>query len=419
MELSQVDDNIPPQWIRTTIQNLTPKNKRHAIVDGPFGSNLKTEHYRKKGIPIITSGFVTTGKFAAKEYTYVDIEKYRQEIRSAVKGGDIVMAKIGERCGASAILPVGHPDGILSGNALKITIDETLYSSELVAHILLRHYSSGRLDSLRTVGAQPAVSMANLKKYSIELPVRKNEQTAIATALSDTDALIAGLEKIIAKKRMIKQSLMYELLSRKTRLPGFTGRWIEVKIGDFASVTAGGTPSTSVKEYWGGNIRWMNSGELNFKMVKDVVGRITQQGYENSSTKAVPPRSVLIGLAGQGKTRGTVAMNLVEVCINQSIAAVIPNQTYSSDFLFYNLDNRYEELRLLSSGDGGRGGLNLKIIKSLKIFMPLDVREQTEIGNTLRDLDNELDELQRKLEKARRIKQAQTQVLLTGKIRLI
>jgi type I restriction enzyme S subunit len=94
---------IPNDWREYSIENLTPKNRRYSIVDGPFGSNLKTIHYRKSGIPIITSGFVTDGKFYASEYIYVDLEKFRQEKRSAVKGGDIVMAKIGERCGASAI----------------------------------------------------------------------------------------------------------------------------------------------------------------------------------------------------------------------------------------------------------------------------------------------------------------------------
>ena len=115
---------IPSDWLLFLIEELTPKNRQYTIVDGPFGSNLKTIHYRKSGIPIITSGYVTDGKFSASEYLYVDLEKFKQEKRSAVKGGDIVMAKIGERCGASAILPKEHPEGILSGNALKISIDD-------------------------------------------------------------------------------------------------------------------------------------------------------------------------------------------------------------------------------------------------------------------------------------------------------
>jgi len=166
------------------------------------------------------------------------------------------------------------------------------------------------------------------------------------------------------------------------------GEWKEKTVGQIsANVTAGGTPSTSVKKYWGGNIRWMNSGELNHKRVYEVQGRITDEGLQNSSTKFIPERSVLIGLAGQGKTRGTVAMNMVELCINQSIAAIFPNdEIFCSDFLYHNLDNRYDELRSLSAGGEGRGGLNLQIIKSLIIPLPR-LKEQQKIAACLSSLD--------------------------------
>ena len=219
---------IPEDWDAKKIEELTPAGKKYGIVDGPFGSNLKTEHYRKSGIPIITSGFVTEGRFVADDYIYVDKEKFKQEKRSAVRGGDIVMAKIGARCGASAILPANHTESILSGNSLKISIDESKYSTFYVWQILWSFYIKGDLESLRTTGAQPAISMANLKKYQIAIPINKKEQSAIATVLSDTDALIERLEKLIAKKRAIKQGAMQELLTGKNRLPGFGGEW-EIK----------------------------------------------------------------------------------------------------------------------------------------------------------------------------------------------
>jgi len=106
----------------------------------------------------------------------------------------------------------------------------------------------------------------------------------------------------------------------------------------------------------------MNSGELHLKRVLDVEGRITEYGLKNSATKLIPEKCVLIGLAGQGKTRGTVALNMVQLCTNQSIAAIIPCEEVSSDYLYHNLDMRYKELRSISTGEGGRGGLNLTLI---------------------------------------------------------
>lgn len=187
----------------------------------------------------------------------------------------------------------------------------------------------------------------------------------------------------------------------KLRFPEFreAGEWKKEKIDQISeTVTAGGTPSTSEKKYWGGIIKWMNSGELNYKKVHEVDGRITEEGLRNSSTKIIPEKCVLIGLAGQGKTRGTVAMNMIELCINQSIAAIFPNEEkFSSDFLYHNLDNRYDELRSLSAGGEGRGGLNLQIIKSLGIPLPR-LKEQQKIADCLSALDTQITTQAEKIE---------------------
>lgn len=244
------------------------------------------------------------------------------------------------------------------------------------------------------------------------------EQCAIAEALSDVDGLIAALEALIAKKQAIKHAAMQQLLTGKTRLPGFSGEWDVKRIGEFAVCTAGGTPSTRMQSYWGGSIRWMSSGELNMRRVHEVEGRITEEGLRNSSTKRIPPKCVLIGLAGQGKTRGTVAMNFVELCTNQSIAAILANNTFVSEYLYFHLDSRYDELRELSSGGGGRGGLNLTLIKSLAIPFP-SVAEQAAIAAVLSDTDAEIAALEASRAKTHAIKQGMMQQLLTGRVRLV
>jgi type I restriction enzyme S subunit len=161
----------------------------------------------------------------------------------------------------------------------------------------------------------------------------------------------------------------------------------------------------------------MNSGELNLKTVYEVEGRITELGLKNSSAKIIPPKCVLIGLAGQGKTRGTAAMNYVELCTNQSIAAIFPSQSFVSEYLYYNLDARYDELRELSAGDGGRGGLNLTIIKSLSIPFPTHA-EQTAIATALSDMDAAIAALEARRDKTRSLKQGMMQALLAGRVRL-
>lgn len=173
------------------------------------------------------------------------------------------------------------------------------------------------------------------------------------------------------------------------RFPGFDGEWDKLKVRDFTKVVAGATPATDRKEYWGGDIRWMNSGELNLKRVYEVQGRITQLGYNKTSTKIIPLHSVLIGLAGQGKTRGTAAMNYIELCTNQSIASILPSDLFYPEFLYQNIESRYKELRDISSGDGGRGGLNLQMIYNLDI-PHCSIQEQKKIGDFLYLIDQRI-----------------------------
>lgn len=193
--------------------------------------------------------------------------------------------------------------------------------------------------------------------------------------------------------------------------------WKLTLIKNISTVITGGTPSTKIFEYWNGEIKWMSSGELNKKFIYDTEKRITKKGLDNSSAKIIPSKSVLIGLAGQGKTRGTVAINFVKLSINQSIAAVLPSNNHIPEFLYHNLSNRYYELRKLSTGEGGRGGLNKKIIENLFIPLP-PLSEQKAIAKVLGDIDSLIESLDRLIEKKRLIKKGAMQELLTGKKRL-
>lgn len=278
-------------------------------------------------------------------------------------------------------------------------------------------------DAVRATATGTSNSMKNISKermLNIEIPRPPiNEQENIAAALSEVDELINLVEKQIDKKKAIKQGAMQELLTGKRRLPGFFGEWVNTKIGSITEVYSGGTPNTSEPAFWGGKIPWMNSGELNLKIVRQVQGRITEVGMDSSSTHFIPAECVLIGLAGQGKTRGTAAFNTFPLCTNQSIAAIYPNPNkFDSKFLYYKMDTQYDQLRELSSGDGGRGGLNKKLILDYEVVIPQSIDEQAAIATILTEMDYEIENLEMKLTKYRQVKQGMMQQLLTGKIRL-
>src|SRR5882724_5164393 len=116
----------------------------------------------------------------------------------------------------------------------------------------------------------------------------------------------------------------------------FTHPWPEDLIGNLGTVTVGGTPRTSVNAYWGGDVPWMASGDVHLKRITDVSGRITELGLRGSNATLVEPPAVAIGLAGQGKTRGTVALTLCKLCTNQSVALITTkSHKLTIDYLFY------------------------------------------------------------------------------------
>ena len=169
------------------------------------------------------------------------------------------------------------------------------------------------------------------------------------------------------------------------------------RIGDFAMCFPGATPKTTHPEYWeNGTIPWMSSGEVNQEEVTFTEKKITQKGYDETSTKMVPVGTVVIALAGQGKTRGKVAITRIPLCTNQSLCAIVVDETVISKYLFHYLRSQYARIREISSGDGTRGGLNLKMIKAYVVPVP-PIEVQKEIVRILDSYTEKIDELTQNL----------------------
>jgi type I restriction enzyme S subunit len=410
---------IPEDWAIGSLESVTHQGIRNGIVDGPFGSNLKTIHYRKTGVPIVTSGYVTDGRFYADSYLYVDPEKFRAEKRSAVSPGDIVMAKIGARCGASAILPASHPVGILSGNALKISVDESRHSTFYVWQVLWDLYLDGRMDVLRTVGAQPAISMANLKKHQIPLPPQ-TEQRAIAIALSDVEALLAKIDQLIAKKRDLKQAAMQQLLTGQTRLPGLSGEWEVKQLGNLANVAKGRGLSKGQLAGSGAN-QCILYGEL-FTTYERVIKSVVSK--TNSAEGFLGLRGDVL-LPGSTTTKGidlAVASALLadDILLGGDINVVRTKNASGYDPVF--MANLLTHTQRLAIADLAQGSTIIHLygrnLLDLTLKLPL-ISEQTAIAKVLSDMDAELAALETRRNKTRTLKQGMMQALLTGRIRLI
>lgn len=145
---------------------------------------------------------------------------------------------------------------------------------------------------------------------------------------------------------------------------------------------SGGTPDKAKIEYWeDGTIPWLNSGSVNSERISEASAYITEEAFRNSSAKWIPVGSLLMALAGQGKTKGMVAQLMFEATCNQSMAAIVPNQKIKARYLYWWLTHNYQNIRNMAGGDL-RDGLNLELLGSIPCPLPSEP-EQTAISTFL------------------------------------
>lgn len=228
-------------------------------------------------------------------------------------------------------------------------------------------------ESASGMGALPQISLGVTEDFIVPLPALP-VQREIVRILDSFTLYSAELTAELTARRKQYEFYRDKLLMPKSST--YQTEWKELK--DVCRLVTGATPSTSKKEYWeNGTIPWMSSGEVNNKRIFYTGEKITELGYQSSSTTLVPIHSVVIALAGQGKTRGKVAITEIELCTNQSLCSLICGTSMNYKFLYYYLDGKYEELRAISNGDGTRGGLSLRLLAPYKIPVPpIEVQER-------------------------------------------
>ncbi|WP_353990474.1 restriction endonuclease subunit S (plasmid) [Pediococcus argentinicus] len=256
--------------------------------------------------------------------------------------------------------------------------------------------------------------ISKFSEFEIYKPSQE-EQQKIGSFFKQLDDTIALHQRKLDLLKEQKKGYLQKMFPKngakvpELRFAGFAGDWEERKLGEHSNILTGGTPKTSMSNYWNPKeIPWMSSGEVNKRRINETDNMISKEGLENSSARWVKENSIVIALAGQGKTRGTVAVNNIPLTTNQSIAAIEPDETLNFEFIFQNLSKRYDELRMMSSGDGTRGGLNKKIIDEIIIAAPI-LEEQKKIGSFFKQLDNTITLHQRKLEKLQELKKGYLQ----------
>ena len=260
------------------------------------------------------------------------------------------------------------------------------------------------------------VTVENIAQMEIELPPQE-EQTAIAEALSDIDNLISSQQKLIEKKKAIKQGTMQELLTGKKRLPGFSGEWSKQQLGDICNIVNGGTPSTSIAEFWNGKILWCTPTDItscSTKYIYTTESKITESGLKASSATLLPKGALLLCSRA---TIGEVRIAGNTICTNQGFKSLVVHQNISNEWLYYMV--HVLKFNMLEKAIGSTFlEISKKDLAELDIIVP-EFTEQKAIAQVLSDMDSEIELLEKKLAKYQQIKQGMMQELLTGRIRLV
>ena len=327
----------------------------------------------------------------------------------------LIIANSGATLGVAKLLAIKccANDGIAALNNFSREVDK--------AYVV--YYINSITQKLREVVAtgngQPNLNTTLIGDLRIPLPPTKSEQTAIATALSDTDALIENLEKLIAKKRNIKQGVMQELLTGKKRLAGFKGKWVTIKIGEVADIHKGnGLSKTKLKQ--AGKYGCILYGELFTTYKRIIKNAISHTDYE----EGVYSKAGDILMPGSTTTTGidlAIASAVLKdnILLGGDINVIRPKTaSINSIFLAYYITEvlKHKILELTQ----GITIIHLygKDLKTLEIAIP-EISEQDAIGKILVDIDEELSGLENQMNKYQLIKQGMMQKLLTGKIRLV
>ena len=272
--------------------------------------------------------------------------------------------------------------------------------------------------------AQPGLSVKKILELEYPIP-KKEEQTAIAEALSDMDSLISSLQKLIEKKKAIKQGAMQELLTGKKRLPGFNKEWEELNFAASAKLKARiGWQGLTTSEYLQSGFAYLITGtDFHSGRIKwDTCHFVDEKRYKQDLNIQIKKHDILLTKDGTIGKVAYISDIQKPTTLNSGVFVIRPAKENSFDpnFVYHVLSSFIFDNFLAKLSAGSTiNHLYQKDFVGFTFKAPSELVEQQAIAQVLSDMDNDIDQLEKKLAKCQQIKQGMIQELLTGRIRLV
>lgn len=401
---------IPIEW------NLKPLGQ---LGESIIGLTYKPEDVREHGTLVLRSSNIQEDSLQFDDNVFV--EKDIPE-RIVVRPGDILICvRNGSRdlIGKSALLDE-RTNGMTFGAFMAVfrsshgQFVNCLFQSEILKKQINEHLGA-------TINQ---ITNKSLNSFVVPLPPTRAEENTIATALSDVDGLLGGLDRLIAKKRDLKQAAMQQLLTGQKRLPGFTGEWVDFNMAEKSTLNARiGWQGLTTAEYLPSGRYFLVTGTdfSNGSVNWDSCCFVSEHRYAQDRYIQLRPKDVLLTKDGTIGKVGFIDALRGPATLNSGVFVIRPKDNrYDSRFFYYVLTSRIFEdfLNKLQAGST-ISHLYQKDFIGFSFLAPVTLAEQIAIAAVLSDLDAELTALEQRLAKTRALKRAMMQELLTGRTRLV
>ena len=387
---------IPIDWEQSTVGRLVQAEVLDKPLDGNHGNiHPKSGDFVKWGIPFVMANHVQNGHVDLVNCSFIRKQQADTLQKGFAKSGDVLLTHKAT-IGNTAIV------GEITTPYIMLTPQVTYYrvkDKRRLSNRYLRHFFDGNgfqsvLRALAGGGTRSYIGISAQHQLPVILAPTLLEQDAIADALSDVDALIGGLEKLIAKKRDIKQAAMQQLLTGQTRLPGFSKEWRKAHLGGLLTIRHGKN-QRQVE---------VSDGAFPILATGGQIGTASSFLYDRPS--------VLIG------RKGTISqpqyMDTPFWTVDTLFYSEI-KEANCAKFLYY----RFSLIDWMQYNEAsGVPSLSARTIEGIEVTCP-DLAEQEAIARILSDMDTDLATLESRLAKTRALKQGMMQELLTGRTRLV
>ncbi len=406
---------IPQDWRVEALSSVAD------VKTGPFGSALHERDYVDDGTPIITVEHLSEHGIAHYGLPLVSAAD-RSRLRSyELRAGDIVFSRVGS-VDRNSLVSKKEDGWLFSGRLLRIrTSDRSVHPLYLSYHFHSEQFKK-RIRSVAVGQTMASLNTQILKEVGIVLPTPP-EQRAIAEALSDVDSSIKSLKTLIAKKKAIKQATMQQLLTGKTRLPGFSGKRTELNMARDSVLKARiGWQGLTTAEYLTTGNYYLVTGTdfLNGRVDWSICHFVDRCRYVQDTNIQLAPGDVLLTKDGTIGKAGFIDSLPGPATLNSGVFVIRPKEnSYLPKYMYYILTSHIfsDFLGRLQAGST-IVHLYQKDFSNFSFNAP-SIDEQVAIVIVLSDMDAEIASLEQRLDKTRAIKQGMMQQLLTGRTQLV